>query len=159
MQKILTVIALLLAAALVGCASTEPHSCACNDRQTLLHAIEGTKLNNLMRRLHNLSFDTKLTEPEIDSQRRQAISLMLSIAEGADNIVSCVLATKPESNLDDDQQALVHSLTGKLRDEAKTLRYQAQVFKFDDIPATLKQMDATCSNCHELLHISTDSAY
>lgn len=159
MQKTPLIVILSLAAALAGCASTEERSCACNDRQSLLHAIEGTKLTNLMRRLHNLSFETKLTEPEIDSQRRQAISLMLSVAEGADNIVNCVLAKKPESNLDEDQQALVHSLTDKLRDEANTLRYQTQVFKLDDIPATLKQMDATCTACHELLHVSTVPAY
>ena len=158
MQKTSLLIVLSQTTALAGCVSTEQRPSASNDRQTLLHAIEGTKLTNLMRRRQNLPLENWLTEPELNAQRQQATSLVSAVAEGAENIVDCILAVKPESNLDADRQQLVHSLTDKLRDEAKTLRYQAQVFKFDDIPATLKQMDATCSTCHKVFNLSTEPA-
>lgn len=155
MQKTSRIIALLLVPALTGCVSTKQPPAATHDRQNLLHAIEGTKLTNLIRRLHNLTFERRLTEPEMDSQRRQASSLVLEVADGAENIVDCIVAVKPELNLDTDKQQMVRSLTDKLRDEAKTLRSRNQIYQLDDIPATLKQMDATCTACHELFHIST----
>lgn len=117
MRKISLIIALLLTTALAGCASSVQQPAPNNDKQALLHAIEGTKLTNLMRRLHNLSFETKLTEPEKDYQRRQATLLVLTVAEGTENILDRILVVKPELNLAVDQQKIVHSLTDNLRNE------------------------------------------
>lgn len=158
MQKTSLLMVLSLAVALAGCASTEQRPAASNNRQTLLHAIEGTKLTNLMRRLQNLPQEIWLTEPEKDSQRREALSHVIEVADGTENIVDCILAVKPEKNLDAERQQLVHSLTNRLSDEAKTLRYQTQVFKFDDIPATLKTMNTTCSACHTVFNVSIEPA-
>lgn len=157
MQKTSLLMVLLLTTVLTGCVSTEQGSVG-NSRQSLLHAIEGTKLSNLMRRLQNLPQETWLTEPEKDAQRREALSHVIEVADGSENIVDCILAVKPESSLDAGRQQLVRSLTDRLRDEAKTLRYQAQVFKFDDIPSTLNTMNNTCSACHKVFNVSFEPA-
>lgn len=146
-------IALSLAAALAGCASSEQRPApklASTDHRALLHTVEGTKLTNLINRLHSLSFERRLTEPELDSQRRQVIGQVTEVAEGAESVLDCILAAKPESSLDTDKQQRFHSLADNLREEVKTLKTQTQVFQLNDIPATLDRMNTTCSSCHEL---------
>jgi hypothetical protein len=150
MNKTSLIIALSVATVLTGCASPERQLTPNNDKQTLLHAIEGTKLTNLINRLHGLSFERKLTEPEMDSQRRQITLLVLEVADGAESILDCVQAGKPELKLDADKQQKVHSIADDLRDEVKTLRTQTQLYQLHDVPATLQRLDATCTSCHEL---------
>lgn len=150
MQKTSLSIVLSVAAALAGCVSPEQRTTPNNDKQALLHAIEGTKLTNLINRLHSLSFERKLTEPEMDSQRRQTTLLVMEVADGAESILDCVQAGKPELKLDVDKQLKVHAIADDLRDEVKTLRAQTQLFKLDDVPTTLKRLDNTCTSCHEL---------
>lgn len=155
MQKTSLFIVLSLAAALAGCVSSEqrPTPKLTNtehDHRALLHTIEGTKLKEMIHRLHGLKLEGMQGEQEMDSQRRQLVSQVMVVAEGAESVLDCILAAKPELNLDADQQKQFHSLADNLREEVKTLKTQTQVFQLNDIPATLDRMNATCSSCHEL---------
>lgn len=146
-------ITLSLAAALAGCASSEQRpmpKLASTDHRALLHTIEGTKLKDLIHRLHGLKLEGMMGEPEMDSKRRQVTSQVIEVADGAESVLDCMLAAKPELNLAADKQKLFHSLADNLREEVKTLKTQTQVFQLNDIPATLNRMNATCSSCHEL---------
>lgn len=150
MQNKSLIIALSVATVLTGCVSAVQQPAPNNDKQTLLHAIEGTKLSNLINRLHGLSFERRLTEPEMDSQRREITLLVMEVADGAESILDCVQAGKPELKLDADKRQKVRSIADYLRDEVKTLRTQTQLYQLQDVPATLQRLDATCTSCHEL---------
>lgn len=156
-------IALSLAAALAGCASSEQRPApklTNTDHRDLLHTIEGTKLKDLIHRLQGLKLEGIMCEPEMDSQRQQVIGQVTEVAEGAESVLDCILAAKPELNLDADKQQRFHFLADNLREEMKTLKTQIQIFQLCDTPATLDRMNATCSSCHELfpnLAIDPDS--
>lgn len=150
MQNTSLIIALSLATALTGCASSVQQPAPNNDKQALLHTIEGTKLTNLINRLHGQELDGMMCEPELDSQRRQVISQVTEVAEGAERILDCVQAGKPELTLGADKQQKVHSIADELREEVKTLKTQIQLFQLCDTPATLQRLNATCTSCHRL---------
>jgi len=164
-NKTLIFIALSLAAALAGCVTSEQRTAPKltnteHDHRALLHTIEGTKLKEMIHRLHGLKLEGMQDEQEMDSKRREVVSQVMVVAEGAESVLDCILAANPELNLDADKQTQFYSLADNLREEIKTLKTQTQVFQLNDIPATLDRMNATCSSCHELfpnLAIDPDS--
>jgi hypothetical protein len=103
-----------------------------------------------IHRLHGLKLEGMMCEPEMDSKRREVISQVTVVAEGAESVLDCILSAKPEWNLDADKQTQFYSLADNLREEVKTLKTQIQLFQLCDTPATLDRMNATCSSCHEL---------
>lgn len=78
-----------------------------------------------------------MCEPEMDSQRRQVTSQVMEVAEGAESVLDCIMAAKPELALDADKQQRFRFLAYNLREEVKTLKTQIQIFQLCDTPATL----------------------
>ena len=103
-----------------------------------------------MQRLNNLMLERNLTEPELDSQRRRTILLVLEVVKGAESSLDCILETAQRLKLNEYQLKRFHALANKLRVEAKTLRIQAETHQLSSIPATLDKMNNTCTSCHAL---------
>lgn len=153
MQKHTLAIFMLLSAVLTACTSYELQPAFPKLTVTgspVLHAIDSDRLRQLMNRMNNLMYETNLTEQEMDSQRRQAVSQVVNAAEGLDQAIDGILAAQAKLNLDSGEQKVFYSLAAKLRDEAHSLKAQAQAHQVDEIPVTLEKISATCTSCHTL---------
>jgi hypothetical protein len=116
----------------------------------VLHAIDSVQLRQLMNRMNSLMHETNLTEQEMDSQRRQAISQVIHAADGLEPAIDGILAAQAKLSLDSGEQKVFHSLAVNLKNEAHTLKLQAQSHQINEISVTLERMGATCTSCHEL---------
>lgn len=122
-----------------------------------LHAIDSREMRQLMGRMNNLMYERNLTDQEMDVQRRQTVSQVVVAAEGIDQAIGGILSTLPKLKLDEGEQKIFHSLAVNLRDDAHTLKSQAQAHQIDSITVTLEKMSATCNACHELFRDFTKS--
>jgi hypothetical protein len=153
MQKNTLTTFMLFAAALVACTHSErppPFPKLTVTGTPVLHAIDSVQLRQLMTRMNNLMYETNLTEQEMDSQRRQAVSQVIHAADGLEPAIDGILAAQTKLNLDPGEQKVFHSLAVNLRNEAHTLKAQALAHQVNEIPVTLEKMSATCTSCHEL---------
>lgn len=115
-----------------------------------LHALNDSRLRELMDRMNNVMFDRFKTQPELDKERDIYARKMAATATELSSAVDTILTRMPALNLAEGEQTAFRGLAKKLRDEANTLRHQTDHRQFDAIPATLDLITLTCSSCHEL---------
>ncbi|WP_333879215.1 cytochrome c [Methylobacter sp.] len=151
-QKYKLIIIMLLAAILVACWPSGPRTITklTETGSPALHAIDSNELRRLMDRMNSLMFESILTGQALDSQQREFSSRVITAAEGVDRALDGIVATLPKLNLDEGEQKTFLALAVNLRGKAHTLKAQAEARHFDDIPATLEKMNATCTSCHQL---------
>lgn len=144
---------LSLAAALMACSPTGKKAAVPKLTETgtpVLHAIDNDELRLLMDRMNSLMFERNLTELELDSQRRAAVSKVSAAARDLEQAIDGILAAEPKLSLDEGEKKVFRSLATNLKGEAQTLKAQADAHQVDAIPVTLEKMSATCTSCHEL---------
>lgn len=143
------ILTILLSACTSTSKSTAQHGLPDTGRPAL-HAVSDARLHELMGRMNSLMFERFMAEPEIDQERRLYAQRMADTASKLGATVDDILSQLPKLNLDAEEQATFRALAAKLRDQAGTLKTQAELNRIDSIEETLEQTEATCSACHAL---------
>ena len=152
MQKWLFLIIFLLNACsdVGGTRSITLHNAQTESGQPALHAIQSTRLRELMDRMDILMQESFMTEYEIDIQRRKYAMRIAATAEELSKTVKAIIDVLPSLKLSSEEQKVFLSLAKNLDDHARLLHKQAKQNQIDAINNTMKQIGATCTSCHSL---------
>jgi hypothetical protein len=115
-----------------------------------LHAVNDTRLRELMAQMNSLLFERFMTEHELDKERRKHARQIAAAAVDLDHAIDAILARQPALQLNAAEQTPFTALAAKLREQARELKLQADANQIDALPAMLERMTHTCTACHEL---------
>lgn len=122
-----------------------------------MHAVHNEELRNVMMGLGGTSFDRLPQELDNTSRERAALdeasSRARELAFAADRIAAIV----DQTGLSTDQQQVFLSLAEGLRDRALQLRTQADSGQTRLISTTMREIDDTCTSCHQLFRTARPS--
>lgn len=144
---------LILVSLLSACSTNSDshrHDMLNDTGQPALHAVRDRQLRDLMDRMNSLMMERVMNEQELDVERRKQAKKIQQVADNLADTSSVILQRLPELNLHQDDQISFRALAGKLNQQAKQLKQQAERNAIDAIPATLEEMRATCTACHAL---------
>jgi len=144
---------LLAATLLAACATSQPPGMPERLPDTgkpALHAVTDSRLRTLMDQLDVLLFDRYLTQPELDRERRKYSAQIVDSATQLGLTIDAILGRLPELHLEPPEQTSFRALANKLRDQANTLKVQAQQGATSSLAPTLAGISHTCTACHEL---------
>lgn len=116
----------------------------------VMHAVHSEELRDVMRSLPRTTFE-RLPQ-ELDDPRRQASAFEAAgiraraLADTADRIATVVDGLE----LTPDERQVFLTLAWRLRDRALELQARADRRQPQLIDATMKEIDATCTSCHQL---------
>lgn len=152
MNRYITILSTLLALNACSHSSGYPNTPAmtADTGQPALHAVRDTELRGLMDRMNNLMQERFLTEQELDIERRKHARRIAGVAWEMSLTVEDILSRLPALKLSEAEQATFRALAGKLREQTRHLREEADRNQIDAIPESLNQIISTCNSCHAL---------
>jgi hypothetical protein len=152
MNQPILLIPLLLV--LAGCADPASHPVSdmgySETGQPALHAIQNQQLHTLMNQMNSVMRERFMTEPELDVERRLYTQRIAKVAQSLSQTLDAVRATSSTLKLDKTEETAFQALTQKLYKQAVELQEQAEHNRIEVIPATLEQINSTCTSCHAL---------
>lgn len=118
--------------------------------QPALHAVRDNQLRELMDRMDSLMQERFMTEQQLDQERRKYSRQIAETARYLSANIDAIIAGMPKLQLSAAEQTSFLALAGKLRQEVQQLQQQAEQNHIDAIPASLHEINTTCTACHAL---------
>lgn len=147
-----TLYAVAVLSLFAGCVDTAPQRAKSlpDTGSPALHAVNDTRLRELMDRINSLMFERFMTEQDLDKERRRQTRQIAEAAADLNAAVGGLLARLPELPLSDAERVAFRALAEKLRAQAGELQAQAEANRVDALSGNLERMSYTCNACHQL---------
>jgi cytochrome c556 len=115
-----------------------------------MHAVHNEELRDVMMALASTSFDRLPQELDGPGRERTALQAASSRAQELADAADRIAIIADQTGLEPEQQQAFVTLAERLRDGALLLRTQADSGRTRLMTTTMKEIDDTCTSCHQL---------
>ncbi len=114
------------------------------------HAVSSEKLQDIMHRLNQLTYEKELTPMEISDLRAQHIQRLVETAKDLVSAAEELTDAIPGLSMSFDEQLVFRDMASQLQNEAYNVWYLAEENDFTGMELAYQRMNNTCVACHQL---------
>jgi len=118
--------------------------------QPIPHAVSSDRLQDIMRRLNQLTYEKELSAMEIEDIRIRHVQLLVATVEelvvAAEELIDAI----PGLSMSFDEQLVFRDMASQLQNEAYNVWYLAEEKDFTGMELAYQRMNNTCDTCHQL---------